>query len=146
MIVDFQPGPVEASMRARAVEARRRLFSSPVVRTRMAPIPEPVIGLPVIEPEPVAEVAMYPRRPTVRSVMRDACEAHEVTMEELRSNSRVKRIVRARQQCFYHMRRYVSWRGGQMSLITIANFFGVDHTTVIHGINQHTKRLAGDAE
>jgi hypothetical protein len=148
MSLDFQPGPIEASQRFRASEARLRLFGRvtpkriEVVRHILLPEPEP-------EPEPVEqtepEMSDLPyATPTVRSVILSVCAKHGVSKEQLLSKSRVTRIVRCRQECCHTLRHSgIVINGEPISLLIIARHLGkLDHTTVLHSIRVHEARLA----
>jgi hypothetical protein len=135
-------GPVQRAM-AEAYSARRqRLFNGAratpkqvvVLRSLVPPAPPP--------PEPEAEEPEDDGRPTVRSVMRAVCTKHRVSRTELLSMSRQKRIILCRQECCYELRRSILIQGRQISLPEIGRHLGgLDHTTVMHGIKQHAKRL-----
>lgn len=148
MSVDFLPNRATPSQieAARAhLERRARLYNLPVSK------PKPIYIAPP-EPEPVEvvaeEAAIEDDTPlTAWSVKRAICKKYRLTIDELRSTARRKDIVRARHECFYLMRYEVPWIGQQgMSLHAIARQFGRDHTTILHGIRQHTRRLAGEIE
>ena len=146
MSLDFLPnaGPIERQMAADYAARRARLFNAPVRRVPIFVPVEPVkLVEPVVEPPPAeVEVDIDPDQPvTVWTVMRAACKKHRLTMEQLRSSSRRRDIIMARQECFYAMRHEVPWLGRRMSLPEIAHLFGMDHTTILHGIRQHAKRM-----
>jgi len=68
---------------------------------------------------------MTPYEDTIATVAAD----HGITVEEMRSKSRLPHLVKARHVAMYALR----WRG--LSLPAIARYLGIqDHTTVIHGL------------
>lgn len=67
-----------------------------------------------------------------------------VTVAEVMGKSRLRPIVRARQEVMWLLRE-ARWADGtpRYSLSGIAGALGVvDHTTVLHGVRVHAKRLA----
>lgn len=163
MSVDFQPGPVEASMRARAVEARRRLFNSPAPRKaiRLAPPLSPfhpkrmaesisveIEATPVSPPTPPATYEQAAvqvdeaidgqrRKVTCRQIIAEVCLARGVHPRDLYSMSRSRPIVAVRQECCWRIRNEVLVQGRQISLPEIGRQLGgLDHTTVLHSIRK----------
>lgn len=153
MSVDFLPNtwsPTQmATAQAHAVR-RARLFNAPAPIRKPIHIPPPVAAVVEPEPEPIEEeqpVDTEPSKtPTAWTVMRAVCRKYRITMEQLRSASRRRDIIRARHECFHVMRNEVPWLGRRMSLPEIGHLFGMDHSTILHGIRQHTRRLAGEIE
>lgn len=70
-----------------------------------------------------------PRAVTMLHIAKDAAAAHGITVRQIRSSSRERHIAWPRQIAMAKMREQ------GFSLQTIADFWGVDHTTVLHGIN-----------
>lgn len=163
MSLDFQPGPVEASMRAKAVEARRRLFSgqppkkpmrfppplSPFHPKRMGEvITEEIAAMPLAPPPPPAnfeQVAVQVdeaidgqrRKVTCRQIIAEVCLARGVHPRDLYSMSRSRPIVAVRQECCWRIRNEVLVQGRQISLPEIGRQLGgLDHTTVLHSIRK----------
>jgi chromosomal replication initiation ATPase DnaA len=64
-------------------------------------------------------------------------EKHGLTMIEIKSRDRSKRIVRPRQEAIYRVRQ-LGW-----SYPRIGRFFGLDHSTCIHSVRVHAERMAG---
>lgn len=67
-----------------------------------------------------------------------------VTREEIFSKAREHRVSHARQEVMWLLRQ-ACWADGapRYSLPAIAAALGIeDHTTVLHGVRQHAKRLA----
>lgn len=66
------------------------------------------------------------------------CDQHEVCIEDLVSTDRAQEIVAARHHLMWLLRNETSW-----SMLRIGRFFGGrDHTTVLHGIRAHERRIA----
>jgi chromosomal replication initiator protein len=65
------------------------------------------------------------------------CRKHGITAAQLRSDCRDMELVHARQEAMYRLRTEKN-----LSLSAIGRELGKrDHTTVIHGIKQHKKRI-----
>lgn len=146
MSLDFAPGPLEASMRAQAVAARRRLFGTsnlrmPAPAVRYEPLPEPdPVDLTDYE-RVVAEVDEAidgePRKVTCRQIIAEVCFARGIHPRDLMSMSRSRPIVSVRQECCWRMRNEVLIQGRQISLPEIGRQLGgLDHTTVLHSIRK----------
>lgn len=75
--------------------------------------------------------------PSVRSIMAEVASRSGVTVEELVSQSRLRRIAWPRQEAMYVVRAL-----GRFSLPQIGRFFGGrDHTTVLAAINAYEERV-----
>jgi hypothetical protein len=137
-------------------EARERLWK-PARRERIeppAPRPEPVKPKPmtVLSPlvangwpvyqKPVAydhcDGYVVTPVPSWRRIAREVCTKHGVSMEELMSPRRNRFVVAARHEVFWRCKHETSMSFPQIG----QRFGGKDHTTVLHGIKQHEKRLA----
>lgn len=71
------------------------------------------------------------------AVIREVCAKHGLTVEQVMKRDRHGPIVRARQEFFYRAKHDCG-----KSLSETGNFFGgLDHTTVLHGIRAHEKRM-----
>lgn len=71
-------------------------------------------------------------RPTLRSIAEEVAEKHNVTIDEMQSPRRQKRIVRARHEYCYRARHETTH-----SYPRIGAFLGGrDHSTVIHGVKK----------
>ena len=65
---------------------------------------------------------------------------HGISFSDLVSHRREKTLVRARHEAMWRLR-----RNTRLSLPQIAKILGKrDHTTIMHGIRQHEKRLMGE--
>jgi len=71
-----------------------------------------------------------------RKIEEMVCEYFGETIEEIRNGRRYRRLVICRHTMMFLMRRYTP-----LSLKDIGIRFGVDHTTVIHGITSMYKEL-----
>ena len=68
-------------------------------------------------------------------IMREVCEKHGVTLEELRGNARPADVCDARHEAFYRMRVEVNLSYPRIGQV----MGGFDHATVIHGIEKHAE-------
>ncbi len=77
------------------------------------------------------------RRPKLSELLQDACADHGQSIYDVRSPLRLKELCAARHDFFHRARQTGRW-----SLKQIAQAAGrTDHTTVIHGIKTHQKRM-----
>jgi len=86
-----------------------------------------------------------PRRrppPTIELVQQLACEAFDVTRDELLSAARTARIAWARQVAMYLSRQHT---GATLPAIG-AGFGGRNHTTVMHACRKASERIATDPD
>jgi chromosomal replication initiation ATPase DnaA len=80
--------------------------------------------------------AEYGRKPTLETVCRAVISRHPgVTVGDIRSGWRYKRIVHVRHE-FY----YIAAAMGLCSLTEIARWAGCDHSSVIYGVHRHAAR------
>jgi len=71
-----------------------------------------------------------------RKILIETARNHGMTLAEMKSKSRTKRYVYARQEAMYLLRQE------GLSLLQIGNILGgLDHTTVLHGIGAYKKRM-----
>jgi chromosomal replication initiator protein len=85
-------------------------------------------------PEATPPVIRHPATVIIQEVAR----RHDLTVEELLSNSRERHIAWPRQEAMWEMRQRT-----KMSLPQIARRLGLkDHTTIHHGIKRHEARMA----
>lgn len=82
-----------------------------------------------------------PAKPTMLSIAEGVAEAYGISLDDLRSPSRLRRISHPRQEAMYLMRQ-VLWPDGtpRYSTTHIGQFFNRDHTTAIFGIRAYKKR------
>ena len=73
---------------------------------------------------------------TMRDIVDEVAKKHNFIAKDLMTPSRRMKFVAARHEAFYRMRHELN-----MSYPRIAAFFGMDHTTVMHGINKHTEKV-----
>lgn len=72
-----------------------------------------------------------------KEIVAEVAAKYGVTVADLKSHRRVKILVTARQEAMFRLRHETTW-----SLPKIGGFLGGrDHTTAIHSIRQHAKRL-----
>lgn len=98
-----------------------------------APYPDPLI---VEEPE--AQVIL---KTPAQIVLSEVAEKHDMTVRDLKGESRKLKFVRARQEAAYRLRNELEY-----SLSQIGRLLWRDHTTILHGINQYKKNLAKETE
>jgi chromosomal replication initiation ATPase DnaA len=67
----------------------------------------------------------------------DVCKLRGVTIDELCGHGRSRAISRARQEVWWRIRHHPE---RQYSYPEIARLFARDHTTIIAGIQAHTRR------
>jgi len=116
-----------------------RLIKTPEVLD----MPVPQVRLPdpsSISQEMLDEYNKYFTKSTksqVRAIVREVSEKHCVKVEDVLSQSRKRTLVVARQEAMYRVRTEVG-----KSLLEIARHFKRDHSTVMHSIEAHGKRIA----
>lgn len=75
-------------------------------------------------------------RPTMRGIATEVAERHGVSLDELRSPARPRRLARPRLEAYA-----LIYATGHFSMPQIARFFRrLDHTTVLKGIRSHYAR------
>lgn len=83
-----------------------------------------------------------PPRPTMRAIAVRVCEKHHIAMADLEGPSAARRFSRPRQEAMHEMAAMKLW-----SLTQIGRFLGGrDHTTVLHGVRAHERRLLEQGE
>ncbi len=88
---------------------------------------------------PAAKATAMPVRHTVEDVQVRTCEAFGVSLEELRSSSRVARVAWPRQVAMYLSRELTD-----ATLPAIGRAFDRNHTTVMHACKRTAARMAAD--
>ena len=83
--------------------------------------------------------------PPARAILADVASARGVPVAQILSHRRTRRIAEARQEAWSRI--YALRAGGPShtavySLPQIGGWFDRDHTTVLHGIRAHKKRMA----
>jgi chromosomal replication initiation ATPase DnaA len=76
-----------------------------------------------------------PQRVTIRDLCTEVCARRGLTFAELMEKTHAHRISRARHE--------VMWLASEAgkSLPEIGRFFGFDHTSVLHGVRAHRRRI-----
>ena len=69
------------------------------------------------------------------ALLAEICKRYHVTIADLAGRSRKQRIAWARQEAFYEMRQHAT-----LSFPAIGKIFNRDHTTIMHGVKQVTRR------
>ena len=145
--VDEEPS-YEQALKSRYAAAQERLRNptvvikakdAPTVKTRLLNAPKPV--LPYVEKTGRLVRAFTPadeRSPFEhRFIIDKVCEKHGLTYMEITGDQRRKGVVAARHEAMYLLSKQTT-----LSLKAIGRVMGdKDHTTVLHGIKQHTKKL-----
>ena len=129
------PWKYEQSMRA---ETKRYVEAVARAHPELAPmIPDENDEPPPYDPYPPLPTLEHAGTWTAPMVViaRQVAAWHRVTVLALRGEGRSRKLVIARQEAFYRCRRELG-----RSLPQIGNFFGRDHTTVLHGIRAHASR------
>lgn len=109
-----------------------------------APKPMPVRRLSPFDPRRAPQVAPERLEPPAsiipqrkwKTITKEVADKHGVSVENMLSPSRWKELVAARGEAYYRIRRETT-----MSLPQIGRCFKRDHTSILNGINQHTKSL-----
>jgi len=105
------------------------------------PALEPVMFEPIKTVKPVVAPGITisklpPRQSAI--IMQDVAERHGLTVDDIKSPSRVHRIVVARQETYYLLRE------AGYSYPQIGRFCGGrDHSSVVHGVGMHENKLKG---
>lgn len=88
-------------------------------------------------------LSIPPRRPTMKTIATAVAAKYGSSVEELMSDARQRAVVWPRQEAMWLMREEKAVNGKpRYSLPQIGHFFGRDHTTALHAIRAHEKRLA----
>ena len=74
-------------------------------------------------------------RCTVSAIVRQVAEQHDISADDIYSNSRRRHLAWARHEVWNRI-----YRETNLSLMAIADRFEVDHTSVLYGIWAHRKR------
>jgi hypothetical protein len=126
----------EQALKERYVEARWRLGAGPKPRTALVQRvcqqrPVPAAPAPVVETKQSFQTA-------ADMIIREVAAKHGLTLAEIKATRRKVKIVDARYEVFFRLSKETS-----MSLPMIGKKLGgYDHTTVLHGIRMHEKRMA----
>lgn len=141
-------GPIEASIRERAIEARRRLAGHVPVQVieRLAlmaatPRHRPAERAPIAAPERAPEESAYlpSEIPTPgassAAIIKEVSLKHGVSVDDMISEIRSVPVVGARYEAIYRIReeRHLSWA-------QIGRLFNRDHSTILHGWRMHRER------
>ena len=82
---------------------------------------------------------------TMKTILAGVAADHGLRPSDITGDRRFIHHVRARQDFMWRARQ-VKWLDGKprYSLPQIGQFLGVDHTTVIHGVRTHEKRMGAN--
>lgn len=122
-----RPRPVSPFAPERQCQPAPALASAPPHRLFAAPIIELDENGRPVEPELL---------PAWRRITREVCRKHGVTMGDLISPRRSYYIVSARHELFWRLYEETS-----MSLPQIGRRFNRDHTSVMHGVKSHQRKV-----
>lgn len=81
-----------------------------------------------------------PKRRTMKDIVQEVSQRHGVSVEEIMGSSTEQRVVRPRMEAYGIIRAEL-----QHSFTMIGNFFGRDHTTILHGVRRY-QAMKGAAE
>ena len=137
----------------RATRARlgdRRTPPRPIIpRDRIAPGEPPATieqetkgpeKLPPLKIKAGVDVYIIPPRQSTL-ILQGVAERHGVTVDDLKSSNRKTNFVIARQEAYYLLKQ------AGYSTVQCGRFLGGrDHTTIMHGILQHEKRIKAKGE
>jgi chromosomal replication initiation ATPase DnaA len=73
-------------------------------------------------------------------ILLETAEKHKVSIVEIRSQKKTRRIIIARWECIYRLKVEL-----KLPLATIGRFMKRDHTTVLHAIREYEKGLRQDS-
>lgn len=92
---------------------------------------------PELPPPPSYDGAIFRGTQHWKIIVREVCEKHSVSIAEIIGNRRARHLVIARHEAFHRLSTETT-----MSLPQIGyRMGGKDHTTVLHGIRAHKKRM-----
>lgn len=91
-----------------------------------------VICLPDLRGAPLPGTPRLPPRRKATQIIRDICESRNISLSEFLGDSRLIKIVRARQEACFLIAQETD-----MSLPAIGRFIKKDHSTVMHAINRY---------
>lgn len=127
-------------------DIRKRLMGTPlpmIRRTKRVALPVEVIKIPTpIQQEPddlsdPLDITAKTFNLRWKTIVREVCEKHGVTLMEIRSHRRARKITTARQEAYYLIN-----QSTLLSLPKIGRLMGgFDHTSVLHGIRKHQERI-----
>lgn len=85
--------------------------------------------------DPIKRMAFQIECPSGR-ILREVCKKHNLTLKELREKIRTHKVVYARHEAMYRLRRETTF-----SFPMITRVVGLtDHTSSIHGVRAHARR------
>ena len=113
------------------LKKNRRMPPPPPVKSPMPPDPKPT---PKLSPSVFTKLLEYV--PIWRSIQLEVCDKYHVNLRDVLSDIRTKQYIIPRQEMYYRMR-----HEAKMSLLHIGMRMRRDHTSVMNGIERHTKRL-----
>ena len=151
-------GPIEASNKASYLEIRDRLMNPPSIKEKrirdskerkdridMFEMLSGFIRYDVrnskgdeIEETPIATKEHHlTRAGRISEILEEVSKYHKVPIAVIKGPCRSPAYVRARQEVMYRIHTEIE----EMSLPMIGRTMGRDHTTILYGIREHTKRL-----
>jgi chromosomal replication initiation ATPase DnaA len=72
---------------------------------------------------------------SIRSIINATSQFYDIPVDQLLSRTRVRRISRVRQ-----VAHYIAIKDFKYSYTKVGNYFGFDHTTVVHSVRAINKR------
>lgn len=77
-----------------------------------------------------------PETQTMRGIVREVADKYKFSVSDIMVPSRRLKNVAARHEAFYRMREEL-----KLSFPKIAAFFGMDHTSILHGVSKHAEKV-----
>lgn len=125
---------------------RARLWAGAIPSVAPPPPPPPPLEPPALsvsmreqfrEAHELLKVAGVAGVPKWKLILREVCELHGVTMDQLTSHNRSKKFIAARMLAYYRLNKELN-----LSLPQIGRYIGDrDHSTVFYGIKRYELNL-----
>lgn len=134
MSVDFAPGPVEASLRAKAIAARQRLFSgSKVARA--------AVEAPPVKEYPYVPARVLPRQ-TGYGIIAEVAKKYGLLPSQLTGPSRARSVTPARHEAMFRIVMELDYSYPKAGRC----MGGRDHSTAINSVKAYAARTENAAE
>lgn len=125
------PVTFDTSLQRRLMNAEGRIYQ---LTERVRELENGLAAAQLARPEQT-----QPRHPTLDAILRAVCAMYETDLNTLLRNGRASEVVQPR-QCAMWLGRTLT----RLSLPQIGRQLGLDHTTVLHGIQRHAARMQDD--
>jgi hypothetical protein len=128
-----RPRPVSPFMRE--VQRNRAMAWEAMMYLRSHPVPAQWVYAPPVVYDHCDSTGVFKR--SCRTIATEVAIQHGFTLADLKSPRRNRKVVRARHEAFWRC-----FKETEQSLPAIGRALGgKDHTTVLHGIRAHEKRM-----